>query len=613
VRHKGTAVLPAVEDAKTTGTRITVFTTRIDTIYGATSIILAPEHALVKEFSAANPDLAEQVSTLLDQQKKARESGEIGEIDKHGVFTGHYALNPFNNERLPIWVANYILAEYGTGAIMSVPAHDERDYEFAQKYGIEMRIVILPRRVEDPSGNSAAEMALPYTDEDSLLINSCEFSSMGNKEAQEKMTAYVELNKFGKATVTFRLKDWGVSRQRYWGTPIPMLYCEKDGIVPVPDDQLPVMLPDNVEITQEGGSPLGKIPEFLNVICPKCGGPARRETDTMDTFVDSSWYFYRYTSAKYDKGPIDPAAAEYWFPIDQYIGGVEHAILHLIYSRFWTKVMRDLGLIKNDEPVERLFTQGMVIKNGAKMSKSKGNVVSPDEMIARYGADAARMYSLFAAPPDRDLDWQEDGVAGVSRFLGRVYRFVLKAAPGMRQPIAAEGNQLDAAVATVLERKLHQTIYKITQDFAGRWHFNTSIAAIMELLNLLTEHEEAIVAAVESDARARDMVTDLVLLVSPFAPYLAAELWDQLGGSSAVNKVPWPKADPGKMAELTMEIPVQVNGKLRAVVEVPKDVDQDTMRDAVKTNPKVQAAIADKEIVKVVVVPGKLINIVVKG
>jgi leucyl-tRNA synthetase len=613
VRHKGTAVLPAVEDAKTTGTRITVFTTRIDTIYGATSIILAPEHALVKEFSAANPDLAEQVSTLLDQQKKARESGEIGEIDKHGVFTGHYALNPFNNERLPIWVANYILAEYGTGAIMSVPAHDERDYEFAQKYGIEMRIVILPRRVEDPSGNSAAEMALPYTDEDSLLINSCEFSSMGNKEAQEKMTAYVELNKFGKATVTFRLKDWGVSRQRYWGTPIPMLYCEKDGIVPVPDDQLPVMLPDNVEITQEGGSPLAKIPEFLNVICPKCGGPARRETDTMDTFVDSSWYFYRYTSAKYDKGPIDPAAAEYWFPIDQYIGGVEHAILHLIYSRFWTKVMRDLGLIKNDEPVERLFTQGMVIKNGAKMSKSKGNVVSPDEMIARYGADAARMYSLFAAPPDRDLDWQEDGVAGVSRFLGRVYRFVMKAAPGMRQPIAAEGNQLDAAVATVLERKLHQTIYKITQDFAGRWHFNTSIAAIMELLNLLTEHEEAIVAAVESDARARDMVTDLVLLVSPFAPYLAAELWDQLGGSSAVNKVPWPKADPGKMAELTMEIPVQVNGKLRAVVEVPKDVDQDTMRDAVKTNPKVQAAIADKEIVKVVVVPGKLINIVVKG
>jgi leucyl-tRNA synthetase len=333
----------------------------------------------------------------------------------------------------------------------------------------------------------------------------------------------------------------------------------------------------------------------------------------MDTFVDSSWYFYRYTSAKYDKGPIDPAAAEYWFPIDQYIGGVEHAILHLIYSRFWTKVMRDLGLIKNDEPVERLFTQGMVIKNGAKMSKSKGNVVSPDEMIARYGADAARMYSLFAAPPDRDLDWQEDGVAGVSRFLGRVYRFVMKAAPGMRQLIAAEGNQLDAAVATVLERKLHQTIYKITQDFAGRWHFNTSIAAIMELLNLLTEHEEAIVAAVESDARARDMVTDLVLLVSPFAPYLAAELWDQLGGSSAVNKVPWPKADPGKMAELTMEIPVQVNGKLRAVVEVPKDVDQDTMRDAVKTNPKVQAAIADKEIVKVVVVPGKLINIVVKG
>jgi leucyl-tRNA synthetase len=613
VRHRGTTVLPALEDAKTIGSKITVFTTRIDTIYGATSIQLAPEHVLVKEFAASNEKLAEEVSALLDQQKKARESGDIGEIEKHGVFTGHYAISPFNGERLPIWVANYILADYGTGAIMSVPAHDERDYDFANKYGIEMRIVILPRRTEDADGKSEPESTLPYTDEDSLLINSCEFSSMGNKEAQQKMAAFAEEKGFGKPTVTFRLKDWGVSRQRYWGTPIPMLYCEKDGIVPVPDDQLPVLLPDNIEITQEGGSPLGRIPEFLHATCPKCGGPARRETDTMDTFVDSSWYFYRYTSAKYDKGPFDPAAVQYWFPIDQYIGGVEHAILHLIYSRFWTKVMRDLGLIKNDEPVERLFTQGMVIKNGAKMSKSKGNVVSPDDMIARYGADATRMYSLFASPPDRDLDWQEDGVAGVSRFLGRVYRFVMKAAPGIRQPIVPNGKQLDAVAAPILERKLHQTIHKITQDFAGRWHFNTSIAAIMELLNLFAEHEGAIGAAVESDVRARDLVTSLVLLLSPFAPYLAAELWEQLGGTSTVNKVPWPKADPGKMAELTIEIPVQVNGKLRTVVQVPKDIAPETLQEVVKADAKVQAAVADKQIVKVIVVPGKLINIVVKG
>ncbi len=613
-RRKGTTVLAAVENIKTTGSKITVFTTRIDTIYGATSVILAPEHAQVKQFAAEDAKLADEVSSLLDQQKKARESGDIGEIEKHGVFTGHYAINPFNGERLPIWVANYILSDYGTGAIMSVPAHDDRDYDFAKKYGIEMRIVILPRHNDAEEGaRRDPENMLPYTDEDSLLINSGDFNSLGNKEAQQKMAAFAQEKGFGKPTVTFRLKDWGVSRQRYWGTPIPMLYCEKDGIVPVPDDQLPVLLPDNVEITQQGGSPLAKVPEFVNATCPKCGGPARRETDTMDTFVDSSWYFYRYTSAKYDQGPFDTSAAQYWFPIDQYIGGVEHAILHLIYSRFWTKVMRDMGLVKNDEPIERLFTQGMVIKNGAKMSKSKGNVVSPDDMITRYGADATRMYSLFAAPPDRDLDWQEDGVAGVSRFLGRVYRFVMKAAPAMRQSVSANGTRLQADIAQLLERKLHHTIHKITQDFAGRWHFNTSIAAIMELLNLFSEHEDAIVAAVEADTGARDLITNLVLLISPFAPYLAAELWEQTGGKSVINKTPWPKADPGKMAESTIEIPVQVNGKLRAVVQVPKDVDQDTLKEAVKAEPKVQASISGKEIVKVIVVPGKLINIVAKG
>ncbi|HVW78980.1 MAG TPA: leucine--tRNA ligase [Alloacidobacterium sp.] len=606
-RRRGTAVLPAIDDVKTTGRKITVFTTRIDTIFGATSIQLAPEHPLVKEFAASDNRLASEVESLLDQQKKAREAGDIGEIEKHGVFTGHYAINPFNGERLPIWVGNYILADYGTGAIMSVPAHDERDYEFARKYDLEIRVVILPRRTEE-SENSE----LPYTAEDSLLINSGEFNSLGNQEAQQKMAAFAEEKGFGKATVTFRLKDWGVSRQRYWGTPIPMLYCEKDGIVPVPDDQLPVLLPDNVEITQQGGSPLGKLPEFVNATCPRCGGPARRETDTMDTFVDSSWYFYRYTSAKYDKGPFDTTAAQYWFPIDQYIGGVEHAILHLIYSRFWTKVMRDLGLIKNNEPAERLFTQGMVIKNGAKMSKSKGNVVSPDDMIARYGADATRMYSLFAAPPDRDLDWQEDGVAGVSRFLGKVYRFAMKHAETARSVTGTDTVATNATSQTLL-RKLHQTIGKISEDFAGRWHFNTSIAAIMELVNTFTAADAEISDGKVPAATVKALLENLVLLLAPFAPYLAFELWEQLGQKQNPLRTPWPKYNEELAREDEIEIPVQVNGKLRAVIKVAAGADEDAIRQAIKADPKVEAALAGKEIVKVIVVKGKLVNIVVKG
>src|SRR5438876_75400 len=415
------------------GDIITVFTTRVDTIYGATSVQLAPEHPITAELAALDPELGRKVEQLIAEQKKAKDSGDLGEIEKHGVNTGHLAVNPYNGERVPVWVANYILMDYGTGAIMSVPAHDERDYEFAKKYEIEIKAVIVPRETGNVGrtllSDDASSQELPFTTLDGKLINSGEFTGVSCNEAIKKMSAFAEKHNFGKATVTFRLKDWGISRQRYWGTPIPMLYCETDGIVPVPAADLPVILPGNVDITLTGGSPLQRVPEFLNATCPKCGGPARRETDTMDTFVDSSWYFYRYTDPRNDKAPFDSKLVNYWFPIDQYIGGIEHAILHLIYSRFWTKVMRDLGMVKNDEPAERLFTQGMVIKDGAKMSKSKGNVVSPDDMIARYGADAAGMYALFAAPPDRDLDWQEDGVAGVSRFLGRVYRLVTKYAP----------------------------------------------------------------------------------------------------------------------------------------------------------------------------------------
>ena len=572
---------------------------------------LAPEHPLVKEMAAADARLSDEVAALVEQQRKAREAGDVGAIEKHGVYTGHYAINPFNGERLPVWVGNYILLDYGTGAIMSVPAHDDRDYEFAKKYGLEMRIVILPRRSGDAAEDGAPESLLPFTAEDSLLINSGEFSSLGCVEGQHRMAAYAEKHGFGKATVTYRLKDWGISRQRYWGTPIPMLYCEKDGIVPVPESELPVLLPDNVEITQQGGSPLARMPEFVNVTCPKCGGKARRETDTMDTFVDSSWYFYRYTDAHNDKAPFATDTVAYWFPIDQYIGGVEHAILHLIYSRFWTKVMRDMGLVKNDEPVERMFTQGMVIRNGAKMSKSKGNVVSPDEMIARYGADAARMYSLFAAPPDRDLDWQEDGVAGVSRFLARVYRFAMKHGGRAGAGAAAAGASLTPESQALL-RKLHQTIRKITEDFAGRWHFNTSIAAIMELVNALTAAEAAIGAGKVPDAVLREILRSLTLMLAPFAPYLAFELWEHIGEKSDLLRAPWPKFDEALAREEEIEIPVQINGKLRAVVRVSADADEDAVRDAALKDEKIAALLAGKEILRIIVVPRKLINIVVK-
>jgi leucyl-tRNA synthetase len=394
-----------------------------------------------------------------------------------------------------------------------------------------------------------------------------------------------------------------------------VLYCEKDGIVPVPDDQLPVLLPENVEITQQGGSPLARVPEFVNAVCPKCGGRARRETDTMDTFVDSSWYFYRYIDAKNQSAPFSKEKAAYWFPIDQYIGGVEHAILHLIYSRFWTKMMRDIGLVKNDEPAERLFTQGMVIKNGAKMSKSKGNVVSPDDMIARYGADATRAYALFAAPPDRDLDWQEDGVAGVSRFLSRLYRLVMRYASAVRQtPKGQTSIAADSRVAQKLLRKLHQTIRKITQDFAGRWHFNTSIAAIMELVNEITaaEPQLADMPPETSAGLMAALLPPLVLLLAPFAPYLAAELWEQLGETDSLLRHPWPQFDENLAREDEIEVPVQINGKLRAVVRVAPGADSETLQKAALAEDKVQAAIANKQIVKVVMVPAKLINIVVR-
>jgi leucyl-tRNA synthetase len=585
-------------------TRIRVFTTRVDTIFGATSVQLAPEHPLVATFAAADAKLKAQVAKLLEEQKRAREAGDVGAIEKHGVPTGRFAINPYSGERVPIWVANYILMDYGTGAIMSVPGHDERDFEFATKYGIEIRQVIQPVQSEDAT-------KLPFISEDGILVNSGEYDGMTCQQAQELLQKAAACNAFGETKVIFRLKDWGVSRQRYWGTPIPMLYCEKDGLVPVPDDQLPVILPEQIEITQQGGSPLGRDPGFVNTTCPKCGGPARRETDTMDTFVDSSWYFYRYTDAKNSKAPFDPATVQYWFPIDQYIGGVEHAILHLIYSRFWTKVMRDLGLVKNDEPARRLFTQGMVIKDGAKMSKSKGNVVSPDEMVARYGADATRMYALFAAPPDRDLDWQEDGVAGVSRFLGRVWRLVNKYAPVARQA-ASPQHSSNTQKGEALIRKMHQTIARITLDFEGRWHFNTCVAAIMEFVNELQAADAQLAAGEIPAPVVRELLRTLALLLAPFAPFFAAELWQHLGEEGEILRAPWPQSDPDLAREDEIEIPVQINGKLTAVVRVAAGADAKTIEAAALADEKVRTRAAGKTVAKVIVVPGRAVNLVVK-
>ncbi len=657
----------ALVDFRVNGTeeKITVFTTRVDTIFGATSVQLAPEHAVAKSFAESDAKLAGQIEEMLAQQKAAREAGDLGAIEKHGVDTGQFAVNPFNGELVPIWVANYILADYGTGAIMSVPAHDERDFEFANKYGLEVRRVIVAKNEKGQRQNteilSEAQNdersvlpdersvlpdersvlpdersvlpdersvlpdersvlpddlpGLPYTaEDDAVLVNSGQWSGESCVEAQRKMAAFAKENGFGTETVTYRLKDWGVSRQRYWGTPIPMVYCEKGhpgvepgGVVPLPESALPVVLPAQVEITQQGGSPLGRVADFVNTTCPVCGGAARRETDTMDTFVDSSWYFYRYTDAKNDSAPFASAKANYWFPIDQYIGGVEHAILHLIYSRFWTKVMRDLGLIKNDEPAARLFTQGMVIKDGAKMSKSKGNVVSPDLMIERYGADATRMYALFAAPPDRDLEWQEDGVAGISRFLGRVYRLTLKYGV-----VASDGEGSDVAAEAALLRTLHQTIAKITEDFSGRWHFNTCIAAIMILVNEIAAAEPLLEAGKISGAVTAEVFKNLTLMLAPFAPFLAAELWGAMGGEGAVFRIPWPVADAELAREAEVEIPVQSNGKLVTVVKVPAGSDGATIEAAALADAKVVARIEGKTVVKVVVVPGKLVNVVVR-
>jgi leucyl-tRNA synthetase len=572
------------------GTPIRVFTTRVDTIYGATCVLLAPEHPLV--------------SKLLDKAGQARAKAMVdaragrdpGDIEKDGFFSGHYAINPFSGGLVPIWIANFVLMGYGTGAIMAVPGHDERDFEFCRKYGITVRPVIRP-----VDGTLAQEpgMKEPFT-EYGIVENSGQWSGLASEEARRKMAAYAREHGFGEAAITYRIKDWGISRQRYWGTPIPVIHCPKCGVVPVPEDQLPVVLPDRVEITGTGRSPLENVPEFVNVVCPKCGGAARRETDTMDTFIDSSWYFYRYTDPHNSKMPFDPAKVAYWFEIDQYIGGVEHAILHLIYSRFFTKMMRDIGLVRNSEPAQRLFTQGMVIAEGAKMSKSKGNVVGADMLAEKFGADTARMFILFAGPPEKEIDWRTEGAEGIYRFLGRVYRFVTR-------NVGQGAGDTGSSDRKVL-RKLHQALRKITEDFETRWHFNTCIAMIMELMNVLYAEEGNI-----GRAAIDEVIEKLALMLAPFAPYLSQEIWDELGKEGPVFRQCWPTYDPELAKEDLAEIVVQVNGKLRSRIYVPFGTPAQELEELVLADEKARTFWAGKQIVKKITVPDKLVNVVVKG
>ncbi len=588
-RSEGAEVDFALEDG--TG-HIRVFTTRIDTIYGATCLILAPEHPLVDKL-VRDEDGKLKIKEMIDATARQ----DPGNIEKLGFDTGRFAKHPFSGERVPIWIANFVLMGYGTGAIMAVPGHDERDFEFCRAYGIPVRPVIRPLDGVLADGDSMTE---PFT-EYGTVENSGEWSGLVSAEARKNMAAFAQQHGFGTEATTYRLKDWGISRQRYWGTPIPMIHCAKCGIVPVPEKDLPVLLPNEVVITGKGRSPLESHPAFSKVECPQCGGEARRESDTMDTFVDSSWYFYRYVDPHNESAPFDSALIAKWFPIDQYIGGVEHAILHLIYSRFWTKMMRDIGAIQNDEPVRRLFTQGMVIKDGAKMSKSLGNVVSPDEMVAKFGADSARIYSLFAAPPDRDLDWQEDGVSGVNRFIARLFRFVTRNADRCSQDAPAKDADREAI------RKLHQTIGRITEDFDGRWHFNTSIASLMTLLNDLYALEAGLSASVGP------VCEGLTLMLAPFAPFVAQELWEVLGHSDPVFRHPWPAFDPELAKEDVAEIPVQVNGKLRGHIYAAFGTAREELERLAVANERVKAFLEGKQIVKIIVVPDKLVNIVVKG
>jgi leucyl-tRNA synthetase len=600
---------------------IEVFTTRIDTIYGATFVLLAPEHALVDRFATESADPAafrRQVTKFRTQDRTAR---LVGEIEKEGFDTGRRAMNPFTGRPVPVWIANFVLGEYGTGAVMAVPAHDERDFEFARKYSLPVTVVIQP----DAAALDGATLTEAYAD-DGVLVGSGPYDGLRMQEAQRRMVADAVARGIGQGAVQYRLKDWGISRQRYWGTPIPIVHCPTCGLVPVPDKDLPVELPKIVEFSGRGDSPLAHVPGFVNVKCPVCGQPARRETDTMDTFVDSSWYYYRFCDPANTELPFDPAKVAYWGPVDFYSGGVEHAILHLIYSRFFSRVFRDLGLVTIDEPFSRLLTQGMVLRHGAVMSKSKGNVVDPDDMIGRFGADALRLYVMFVAPPEKEVEWIDTGLEGSFRFLGRAWRLVDSLIPAVTDAPMPAGLELSSDERG-LRRNTHATIRRVTHDIDPRMHLNTAVSALMEFVNDLyafvqargvnvqaeaTETAASTAHRAETRAVLREAVEALVLTLSPFAPHMCEELWERLGHAGGLGKVAWPSYDEVAAREEEVEIPVQVNGKLRARITVPAEATEPEIEAAALAAPSLVPHLGGKQVVKVIVARGRLVSLVVK-
>jgi len=586
---------------------IQVFTTRPDTLYGVTYMVLAPEHPLVSQLTAGT-SYGEEVSSFVEKMRKVSEIERTsGETEKLGVFTGAYCINPLNGEEVPILIGNYVLMGYGTGAIMAVPAHDQRDFLFAQKYNLPVRLVIKPRDSELTSENMAEAFEEP-----GVMVNSAHFDGLNSQECIPKITSYLEENNWGRGQVNYRLRDWLVSRQRYWGAPIPILYCHGCGTVPVPLKDLPVILPLDVHFENKAQSPLAESESFTKAVCPQCGGEARRETDTMDTFVCSSWYFLRYTSPKSEELPFDKEPVNYWMPVDQYIGGIEHAILHLMYARFFTKVLYDAGLVEATEPFSRLLAQGMVYKDGAKMAKSKGNVVSPNEIINKYGADTGRLFILFAAPPEKDLDWNDQGVEGSFRFLRRVWRLVYE-----HQNLIFSGDTFInpgelSGIEKDLYHILHTTIKKVTDDVGERFNFNTAISAIMELVNAIYHYLDKTQEQEVNRYLFTAAVKQLITLLAPFAPHICEELWNILGEEESVHLQSWPEYDPEALQVAEVEIVVQINGKVRDKLKIPMNCAGDDMVNAARDLPKIQGYLEGKSIVKEIAVPNKLVNLVVK-
>ncbi len=588
---------------------ITVFTTRPDTVFGATFMTLAPEHPLAASLIAGTPGEAEARTFIERIRNMDRIARQAEDLEKEGVFTGSYCINPFSGARMPIWLGNFVLAEYGTGAVMAVPTHDQRDFEFARKYDLPLTVVIQPEGTSlDPATMTEAWTG-PGT-----LVNSGAFNGLPNEEAKNAIADSLEASGKGRRTVNWRLRDWNISRQRYWGAPIPVVYCDKCGMVPVPEQDLPVVLPLDVRTHSDGRSPLPDTPSFVETTCPCCGGPARRETDTMDTFVESSWYFARYTEARKDDAPFDPAAAAYWLPVDQYIGGVEHAILHLLYARFFTKLLRDFGYLPADldEPFSNLLTQGMVLKDGSKMSKSKGNVVDPTEMISRYGADTVRLFCLFAAPPERDFDWSETGIEGSFRFLNRVWRLFGEIREYL-SPVRACSFPADRAVSPLtrdLRLKEHATVKKAGEDIGNRYQFNTAIAAIMELVNALYQNREELAATVEGRAALSSAMATVLTLLAPVTPHLCEELWADLGHTTRIGDESWPVWSADALERDSVTVVVQINGKLRGKLTLPADASREEAEAAALADATVSRHLQGLTVRKVIVVPGKLVNVV---